>query len=518
LSQLVKIFGVLLTLTVSRHVLEQSLPCPPVDPTWSRAEQDSYQSYCNGYLTGSINNAPKHHVSTKFLRTLLLDPRYKEIMSQNGLHLSRLIIDDPLILTGVQLQNGITISDSDFGSSIDLSYSRISGNLSFPNSNFLRGIRLQHSQIKGSVLLGEDPDIDPDPEKQRGGLILGSLDGEDIYVDGDFNIEGATIPGHVDVSNSHVTGEFSIVRSKLLLVNLGSSIFDGQLILVDDDFRLSQFEESSGDIRFSYSGLSPTSVLNREAISLFLVQCKQSLFLDRSISDRPIVADDAVIDGSLWITGSHLASITATGIQVKSIMRIGFSDKSRLSKRPGENPMTSWTPKAELDLRGASINSIIAPERPEAWPRKVYFANFRLNSFTPGYCNSDAHFPVVENSGCPHNPEWFKTWLALDPAKEHILQHYQNIMNMLQNEGNKEEADYIGVARGDEELWSAFQWPFLKFVFRCAYRVTVGYGYHPEWSIWWLLGLTRLGQPDGISPSRMAEMLEVDKAGPRVRC
>jgi hypothetical protein len=30
--------------------------------------------------------------------------------------------------------------------------------------------------------------------------------------------------------------------------------------------------------------------------------------------------------------------------------------------------------------------------------------------------------------------------------------------------------------------------------------------------------VTRLGQPDGISPSRMAEMLEVDKAGPKVRC
>jgi len=29
---------------------------------------------------------------------------------------------------------------------------------------------------------------------------------------------------------------------------------------------------------------------------------------------------------------------------------------------------------------------------------------------------------------------------------------------------------------------------------------------------------TRLGQPDGISPSRMAEMLEVDKAGPKARC
>lgn len=33
-----------------------------------------------------------------------------------------------------------------------------------------------------------------------------------------------------------------------------------------------------------------------------------------------------------------------------------------------------------------------------------------------------------------------------------------------------------------------------------------------------LSGQTRLGQPDGISPSRMAEMLEVDKAGPKVRC
>jgi hypothetical protein len=33
-----------------------------------------------------------------------------------------------------------------------------------------------------------------------------------------------------------------------------------------------------------------------------------------------------------------------------------------------------------------------------------------------------------------------------------------------------------------------------------------------------VISLARLGQPDGISPSRMAEMLEVDKAGLIVRC
>ena len=32
------------------------------------------------------------------------------------------------------------------------------------------------------------------------------------------------------------------------------------------------------------------------------------------------------------------------------------------------------------------------------------------------------------------------------------------------------------------------------------------------------LSCTRLGQPDGISPSKMAEMLEVDEAGSKVRC
>ena len=32
------------------------------------------------------------------------------------------------------------------------------------------------------------------------------------------------------------------------------------------------------------------------------------------------------------------------------------------------------------------------------------------------------------------------------------------------------------------------------------------------------MDLAHLGQPDGISPSRMAEMLEVDKAGQKVRC
>jgi hypothetical protein len=33
-----------------------------------------------------------------------------------------------------------------------------------------------------------------------------------------------------------------------------------------------------------------------------------------------------------------------------------------------------------------------------------------------------------------------------------------------------------------------------------------------------LVALARLEQPDRISPSRMAEMLEGDEAGPRMRC
>jgi hypothetical protein len=51
----------------------------------------------------------------------------------------------------------------------------------------------------------------------------------------------------------------------------------------------------------------------------------------------------------------------------------------------------------------------------------------------------------------------------------------------------------------------------MIFYYFVALIIVIDYGKY-------INSLTRLGQPDGISPSRMAEMLEVDKAGPKVRC
>ena len=155
--------------------------------------------------------------------------------------------------------------------------------------------------------------------------------------------------------------------------------------------------------------------------------------------------------------------------------------------------MTGWTTDSELDLRSASIGAIVAPELPEAWPKTLHLANIQVNSFTPGNCTSNERFPVVANASCPHDPTWFRTWLSLDPDQENITQPYQLIIDMLEKRGDGEEAAYVGMARGNKELQASFHFPFVRYVVFYAYYAMVGYGYHPEWSAYWILGLTLLG-------------------------
>ena len=62
--------------------------------------------------------------------------------------------------------------------------------------------------------------------------------------------------------------------------------------------------------------------------------------------------------------------------------------------------------------------------------------------------------------------------------------------------------------------------PFTPLLTNPVTVILAGFGLYRLWRRPDLQprSLARLGQSDGISPSRMAEMLEVDKAGPKVRC
>jgi len=68
------------------------------------------------------------------------------------------------------------------------------------------------------------------------------------------------------------------------------------------------------------------------------------------------------------------------------------------------------------------------------------------------------------------------------------------IADMLQTRGDKEEAASVGLARGDKAIAAdSDSSSLLSYVGRILYRWTVGYGYYPQWSIYWVIGLTLLG-------------------------
>ncbi len=183
---------------------------------------------------------------------------------------------------------------------------------------------------------------------------------------------------------------------------------------------------------------------------------------------------------------------------------MGFNNKATIPGYHGEGPMTSWKPGSELDLRTASIAAIIASEYSggpiDPWPPVLHLANLQLESFTPGNCTSNLRFPVVANATCPHKRGWYKQWLARDPDQEHLDQRYQLIINILEKRVDNNEAADIGTARGDRDLVREYNslsiWDpssFIRFGFLALYGYTVGYGYHSEWSVWWVIVLTITG-------------------------
>jgi hypothetical protein len=450
--------------------------CLGHNPQCTQTEKEIFQVVC-GADSGETKPAPRRRVTAKFLHDLILDNECEPVIGKRGLVLSNLVVEGPLLLSDAHLKNSIRISNSEFLSEIDLSGANISGSLSFLKSDLHGGLRIDGAHITGSLILGEEIELEPDATKPRGGSVLAYLKARAIRVDGDIGVVGEEVFDGILLDKSHIGGELNIVLTKAMYINLVSSTIENQVVIVDDDFRPPSIK-------------APMVVepdMSITSINMYLMRAKQNVFLNRSITNRPIEASSAEIGSDLILTGTHLASLSADGIQIRGALSLGFNPKAAAHPRgPEEGPSTGWFQLGELSLRRASINAIVSPEDTAVWPGpgKLHLTNFHLSTFTPGYCASDVK--------CAHSPGWYVTWLRLDETNEGLLQRYQMMIDMLQARGDREEASYVGLARGDEQLWEA-PWSSIKLWFGIIHRLTVGYGFYPERSIWCIIGFTVVG-------------------------
>lgn len=487
----------LVTILGSEPTMANMYWCPRTDRSWNSTEIAIYESACvQGSISGRLDLVGgNREVQASFIRNLLIAPRFREIREEGALTFSQLFIEGPLKLQDAQISSDILISNSSFLSSVDVSGASIDGNLSLLNTNVNGELDLEGLRLNGSLYLGDKPDITPDPTKPRGGTNIKSVDGEGAKILGNVAIEGANIPNGLEFSYASIAGYFEMARSITPRIDLVSGDFGKQFVLVDDDLRGPHHTPNSNVLNAEFESFF--------SIDMYLAYFNQTVFLDRSVTNNPINAGDALINGSLSIIGTHLSSLVAPGVRINGELLMGFNDKAILPFKPGgkepalvredQGPMTTFAPGSTLDIRYATINAIAAPEQLSVWPSKLYLTNFHLNSFTPENCTSNIEFPVELNASCADDLAFFKRWLSLDPDSEHIMQSYQMIEDLLASRGDKDEADQIGFARGDHKLRSHFNFPYISFLYQLVYRETVGYGYYPEWSVWWILFLTILG-------------------------
>jgi hypothetical protein len=132
---------------------------------------------------------------------------------------------------------------------------------------------------------------------------------------------------------------------------------------------------------------------------------------------------------------------------------------------------------AALDLRDASAKSILDDDQVLPERGKLYLDGFVYGRIAEGRTDAKTRL----------------RWLSLQPARPFARQPYLQLAKVLREAGDDAGARRVLVAMEDRqwEVKEDHQWtdPLLRW----PLRATVGYGYHPLWAFWEVVGLTALG-------------------------
>ena len=185
--------GVIVSLALVIFVLTTSVgrcettACPKEGDGWSDAEKEVYKTFCADRSYGRLGlrlTETRYDVSAKFIVELLTNDAYRKSGSR-GFRLSSIRSVEPIDLRHLKTAESIAFVNSELLGGVNLSSAVIDGDLSFLDSK-LGPVVLTHAIVKGSVLLGQAPDQDPSPEKNRGGLIVFGVDAEGAQIESDI--------------------------------------------------------------------------------------------------------------------------------------------------------------------------------------------------------------------------------------------------------------------------------------------------------------------------------------------
>jgi hypothetical protein len=417
----------------------------PPDPHWTPQEDFVWQHVCvgevadfnhdpnyGGYLDPRREGLPNSRIiSPQFLETILLDDKYRKVLTRRG-----------VIISGALLTGNLDLQNAQLGHYFELSESLLEEGVDFSGLRSTYAVSLVGSNINGPFVMNEGHlggELSLEGSKITGGLAM--IGGQ---VGGQLGLGGAMVKlldlhelqfGEVRLVNIHVGGQ----------LNLGGSSGNDRMLLIPKVY---------GPVIIEGVQVSSTVHLSRGAE-----------FYDRVDFIYSKVGENVELAGGVF----H-QNVDLTGTQIGGELRLGTSDAR------GE---ARWAPNSLLTLRNTIVGTI--QDLPNSWPDHLDLIGFSYRNLGGIAGQND---PMINRTA-----KWFKGWLKKQAS--YAAAPYQQLASVLRAQGRTDTADEVLYARKQRERKT--QSSFLGYLELTASKWFIGYGYHLFRSLYWALGFLVLG-------------------------
>ncbi len=377
----------------------------------------------------------------------------------------------------------VTLNDADFGSyldlsatnaaSIDMSNIHVGGYLSLSNAT-ARSVTLSGSAIDRSLYI-------------RGASIIKVLLLINARVSSQVVVEGATI--YTMTAYGLRAGNQLFVRSnsRIGTLNLSATQTDGDIEIqhVTLTHLALSGASSGGHLKLTYAELKNKCVCDH-------LHLHGDLDISRTIIRRR--ADF----GYLTTTGNIALSGSGNGERAFGVVNLTSSHADGdlvLAREPD-----LWRDDGALVLRNASVHAFedrsdscadIAAGCPDPWPKTIQLSGFsyeqlgNLSQSMPrgGWMHATSTFRDMSERDVGR----WREWLGREPLS---TQPYEQLATVLRQLGHPEAATQLLYQERNDELGHA---SFPRYQLLWLDRAFVGFGYHPYFALFWILGMLLLG-------------------------
>jgi uncharacterized protein YjbI with pentapeptide repeats len=386
----------------------------------------------------------------------LTDAHYSDLLTKREVAISGAWFPRPIDLANSSIPVAVYFWNPRFDQGINLRGADISGTIAFDGSRVRHELNLNSANIRQSVVL-------------RNGAQFGSV-----------QLNAADIGADVDAINkSMFKDELSLNGAKV-----GGSVF------LRDGSTFKSVDLTNADIGVQVDATNMSTF--KDELSLNGAKVRGSVFLrDRSTfkyidligaeiggdvdaGDNSTFTDklnlySAQVKGSVYLFGSEFAGdVRFSGATILGVLALYDGDQ-----------VPTWNDSSAIELEGSIIKAIDDTEG--AWPKHV-----RLS----GLVIQQPHGQLTDpGQGIMDRPtRWYHEWLKRDEGFSRAS--YIQLEVFLRNNGRIEAANDIAMARMGHEYASAGAY---RKVLGFFHHYIVGYGYHPEWAIFWIIPLIAIG-------------------------